>query len=111
MTIDPFVLFCAYHLGLLPDGTVRFCNGPMVARVLRIDVDSLDAQLAQTQLSAEDALARDYDMTGARMDIEQSPPGVDLVGIARMHYDAFRAAPLRDWRSALSADDDKKAVD
>lgn len=100
-TLDPFALFCAYHLGLDRSGRFRFMNRHDVARDFGVDVDAIEAALHAHGLDAESVLAKDFDVAGAQLDMQLSPPGVDLVGVAMMHWDCFQQAG-----PALPDDDD-----
>ncbi len=96
---DPFALFCAYHLGLDARGRRRFSNIHDVARDFGVDVDVVDAALVRHGLDAARLLNLDFDLVSAQLDIQVSPPGVDLLSIARMHWDLLQQAPdkPRDW--------------
>lgn len=103
--LDPFALFCAYHLGLDRRGRRRFQNLHDVARDFGVDVDVVEAALVRHGLHAARLLNLDFDLAGARFDIEASPPGVDLLSIAQMHWELLQQAPEkpRDW--AAEAED------
>ncbi len=104
--LDPFALFCAYHLGLTDDGTVEFQNGPTVARRFGVALEDLHEALAAYRLSADDIVNLDFDLTSARLDLELSPPGVDLGVLCAMHFEHFVTAPPRprDWEEELRED-------
>ncbi len=109
-----FALFCAYHLGLdvkRPD-RVRHMNAHDVARVVGIDVDAVSDALHATGLDAAQMMARDFDLVGARMDLEVSPPGVDLLSLAQMHWELYQRAPVRtrDWQRELDDDARQNAI-
>lgn len=97
--IDPFALFCAYHLGLDASGRVRFAHLHDVARGFGVSPDVIQAALDEHGMSAARMLELDFDLVGAQLDIKASPPGVDLVSIAQMHWEKFLVAPTRkrDW--------------
>ncbi len=97
--IDPFALFCAYHLGLDANGAARFAHLHDVARRFGVGPDEINAALEAHRMSAARMLELDFDLVGAQLDIKASPPGVDLVSIARMHWEKFLVAPekKRDW--------------
>lgn len=97
--LDPFALFCAYHLGLDRRGRRRFANIHDVARDFGVEVDVVETALLQHGLDAARLLNLDFDLVSAQLDIQASPPGVDLLSIARMHWDLLQAAPEqpRDW--------------
>jgi hypothetical protein len=102
--LDPFLLFCAYHLGLMPSGQRRSVNAHECARVFGVDKDTLDAALVAHRLDAGSLVHITFDVAAARFDIEASPPGVDLFGLAHMHHELLERArdTPRDW----SDDDD-----
>ena len=97
--LSPFRLFCAYHLGLDARGRKRFNNIHDVARGAAVDRDTVDTALARHGLDAESMMKRDFDLVGAQLDIQVSPPGVDLLSLAEMHWELFVASPVveRDW--------------
>lgn len=106
--IDPFLLFCAYHLGLDGHGRFRHQNIHDVARRFRVDTDAIEAALLAHGMDAERMLNLDFDLAGAQLDMQASPPGVDLPSLARMHWELFLAAPSkpRDW--AAEHDEDER---
>jgi hypothetical protein len=110
--LSPFMLFCAYHLGLDTQGRKRFGNVHDVARGAGVAVADVEDALETAGLSAAAVLDRDFDLAGAQLDIQASPPGVDLVGIALMHWELFCAAPIkkRDWASDGDDGDDGDSV-
>jgi hypothetical protein len=105
--VDPFELFCAYHLGLDERGRFKFANAHDVARRFGIDVDQVEAELEHHGMSSARMLDLDFDLASAQLDIQASPPRVDLISIARMHYDLFLSAPQkkRDWQAELDEDE------
>ena len=98
--LSPFSLFCAYHLGLDRRGRKRFGNVHDVARGAGVDVEAVEAALVRHGLDAASMLNRDFDLVGAQLDIQVSPPGVDLLSLAEMHWELFAQAPVRerDWQ-------------
>lgn len=102
--LSPFSLFCAYHLGLDRRGRKRFSNVHDVARGAGVDRDAVEAALARHGLDAESLMKRDFDLVGAQLDIQVSPPGVDLLSLAQMHWELFVAAAVveRDWAKEAS---------
>jgi hypothetical protein len=105
--VDPFELFCAYHLGLDERGRFKFANAHDVARRFRIGVEDVESELERNGMSSAHMLELDFDLASAQLDIQVSPPGVDLISIARMHYDLFLSAPekKRDWQAELDEDE------
>jgi hypothetical protein len=106
--VDPFALFCAYHLGLdvRAPSKARHRNAHEVARMFGIEPDALEVLLRAHGLDAARMLSLDFDLASARLDLEASPPGVDLLSIAQMHWEAFLSAPdkPRDWTRELEDD-------
>lgn len=104
--LDPFALFCAYHLGLFPDGRVAFGNVHDVARAFRVSVAEVQETLAAHGLDSDRLVHAGFDIAAAQADVQVSPPGVDLFVLAEMHYEAARAARRegRDWESELAED-------
>ena len=97
--LDPFTLFCAYHLGLDANGRARFAHLHDIARRFGVTIEEANAALELHGMSAARMLALDFDLAAARFDIEASPSGVDLLSIAQMHWEKFLAAKprARDW--------------
>jgi hypothetical protein len=108
-TSDPlgaFSLFCAYHLGLDRFGRRRFSTIHDVARAAGVSRQVVDDALVRHGLDPASMLERDFDLASAQLDIQASPPGVDLVSIAWMHFELWGAAPVRD--RAREAEDDAR---
>lgn len=106
--LSAFALFCAYHLGLDSAGRRRFGTIHDVARGAGVDRDTVDAALERHSLDAASMLRRDFDLASAQLDIQASPPGVDLVSIALMHWELFLTAPERERDWAREAEDDAR---
>ncbi len=109
--VGAFEVFCAYYLGLAKDGTRRHNNLHAAAKALGVSTSDVESALIRHGLTAEAMLERDFDLAGAQLDIQASPPGVDLHSIALMHWELWLAAPPRsgDWRRddfSSSNDDD-----
>ena len=104
--IQPFELFCAYHLGITADGAYRFQNIHDVARRFRVDKDTIEAALAAYALDTERLLSSSFDTASAQVDIQVSPAGVDLRGLAEMHWEQLLASVpnARDWKRELADD-------
>jgi hypothetical protein len=102
--IDPFALFCAYHLGITDENTYRFQNVHEVARRFGKSSDEVQAALAAYRLDSDVLLHSGFDLASAQADVQLSPAGVDLTVLARMHYEAvLDAEPFaRDWEAELS---------
>jgi hypothetical protein len=104
--IDPFDLFCAYHLGITPDGGYRFQNIHQVAQRFGTNAGVIRQLLAELGMDSDAIVHSSFDMTGAQVDIMLAPEGVSRFELARELYRGFRAAPRRDrdWAAELAAD-------
>jgi hypothetical protein len=101
-----FDLFAAYHLGLFPDGTVKFGNVHDVALAFGIEPDEVIRRLAAGGLDPDSLVHSSFDLASAQADIQVSPEGVDLKALALLHYEHAMAAKRdgRDWEAELEAD-------
>lgn len=104
--IDPFDLFCAYHLGITLDKSYRPANIHDVARRFGVDSGMIRQTLQDFGMDPEMMLDTDFDLTMAQMDIQVAPPGVDRIELAKGIYETFRKSPRRkrDWQRILSDD-------
>jgi predicted Zn-dependent protease with MMP-like domain len=106
-SIDPFELFCAYHLGIGEDKTYRPANIHDVARRFGVDSGEIRQALQIHGMGPETMFEVDFDLTMAQLDIQVAPEGVDRKELARTIYQEFRGAPRRkrDWQRILAEDD------
>lgn len=105
--IDPFALFCAYHLGLTEDGDVRVLNIHQVARRFRVGADVVREALARYDITAERVVECGFDVASAQADLAVAPPDADRQGMAREAYARFleaRKGGRRDWKKELAED-------
>jgi hypothetical protein len=104
--IDPFELFCAYHLGITKDKGYRTANINEVANRFRSEPGMIKQTLKEYDMDAESLLDRDFDMGLAQLDIQVAPEGVDRLELARGIYQDFQDAPRvkRDWGKILEED-------
>ncbi|MBI3811855.1 MAG: hypothetical protein HY283_06595 [Nitrospirae bacterium] len=104
--INPFDLFCAYHLGIAADKTYRPSNIHDVARRFGVDAGVIRQTLQDYGMDPEAMLDNDFDLTMAQMDIQVAPPGIDRIELAKGIYETFRKSPRkkRDWQKILSDD-------
>jgi hypothetical protein len=104
--IDPFDLFCAYHLGITTDKQYRPLNLHDVARRFNVDGSVIKQALQAYGMDADALLNTEFDLTMAQLDIQVAPEGVDRVELARGIYEEFRRAPRkqRDWKRVLEDD-------
>ncbi|MCZ6512316.1 MAG: hypothetical protein O6857_00130 [Nitrospinae bacterium] len=104
--IDPFELFCAYHLGITQDKGYRTANINEVANRFRTEQGMVKQALKEYDMDPESLLNRDFDMALAQLDIQVAPEGVDRLELAHGIYDDFQNAPRikRDWNKILEED-------
>ena len=101
--IDPFELFCAYHLGITKDKGYRTANINEVANRFRSEPGMIKQALKEYDMDPESLLDRDFDMGLAQLDIQVAPEGVDRLELAQGIYQDFKDAPRikRDWNKIL----------
>ncbi len=104
--IDPFELFCAYHLGITQDKGYRTANINEVANRFRSEQGMVKQALKEYDMDPESLLNRDFDMALAQLDIQVAPEGVDRLELAHGIYEDFKNAPhiKRDWKKILEED-------
>jgi len=104
--LDPFALFAAYHLGLLPDGSRRSLNIHEVARALRVPAGAVRQALADYGMDPDALMGLDFDLVDAQVDVRLAPDGIDPVEVARGWYGEFLGArpAKRDWNRILAED-------
>ena len=108
MGIDPFELFCAYHLGITPQNQYRPSNINDVANRFKIDVGTTRQILKEYGMDSASLLDRDFDMALAQLDIQVAPEGINRTELGKSIFEDFLEAPIkkRDWKKIL--EDDKK---
>lgn len=104
--IEPFELFCAYHLGINRDKQYKSANINEVGRRFNADPATIRQALKEYGMDSGSLLDRDFDMALAQLDIQVAPEGVDRVELAKVIYEEFQAAPIvkRDWKKILEED-------
>lgn len=109
--IDAFELFCAYHLGITPDGGYRIQNIHEVARRFGTNAGELRQILTDLGMAADDIVHSGFDLPSAQVDIMVAPEGISRRELARPLYDEFRSAPkqTRDW--AREMEDAQRQID
>ncbi|MDY0059334.1 MAG: hypothetical protein RBU45_05950 [Myxococcota bacterium] len=102
--IEPFELFCAYHLGLAPDGKYRFMNVHEVARLFRVSPGEIKEALVAYDMDPDVLVNSDFDVSLAQTDIQLAPPEISKMEEAKRLYAEFREAHVgvRDWRQELA---------
>jgi len=104
--IEPFELFCAYHLGINRDKQYKSANINEVGRRFNADPATIRQALKEYGMDSGSLLDRDFDMALAQLDIQVAPEGVDRVELAKGIYEEFQEAPTikRDWKKILEED-------
>ena len=106
--IDPFELFCAYHLGISSQNQYRPLNINQVANRFKIDIGTTRQILKEYGMDSASLLDRDFDMALAQLDIQVAPEGINRTELGRNIFEDFLEAPIkkRDWKKIL--EDDRK---
>ncbi|MBP1688311.1 MAG: hypothetical protein H6Q33_4454 [Deltaproteobacteria bacterium] len=104
--IEPFALFCAYHLGITEDGGYRFQNIHQVAKRFGTNAAVIRQLLAEFEMDSDTVVHSAFDMAGAQVDIMLAPEGINRTEVARDLFTQFRAAPRRsrNWAKELEED-------
>jgi hypothetical protein len=104
--IDPFALFCAYHLGITEEDGYRFQNVHQVAARFRTNAGVIKQLLAEFDMDPETIVHSAFDMAAAQVDIMLAPEGISRTELARTLFAEFRAAPrrTRNWAKELEQD-------
>ncbi|MBT5869570.1 MAG: hypothetical protein HOH38_12100 [Nitrospinaceae bacterium] len=104
--LDPFNLFCAYHLGIGPQKEYKPANLNAVARRFGQEPAIVRQALTECAMDSAALLDRDFDMALAQLDIQVAPEGIDRMELAKSIYEDFLAAPhvKRDWKKILEED-------
>ena len=110
-TIDAFELFCAYHLGITPDGGYRIQNIHEVARRFGINAAELRQILASYGMAADDIVHSGFDLPGAQVDIMVAPEGISRRELARPLYDEFRSTPKQTRNWAREMEDAQRQIE
>ena len=106
--INPFELFCAYHLGISSQNQYRPSNINEVANRFKIDIGTTRQILKEYGMDSASLLDRDFDMALAQLDIQVAPEGINRTELGRNIFEDFLEAPIkkRDWKKIL--EDDRK---
>lgn len=106
--LEPFDLFCAYHLGIGPNKQYKPSNINEVANRFRQEPGVIRQALKEYGMDSASLLDRDFDMALAQLDIQVAPEGVDRMELAKTIYEDYLEAPYqkRDWKKIL--DEDRK---
>ena len=109
--IDPFELFCAYHLGISPKNQYRPSNINEVANRFKIDTGTTRQILKEYGMDSASLLDRDFDMALAQLDIQVAPEGINRTELGRNIFEDFLKAPVkkRDWDKIIEEDKKENA--
>ncbi len=104
--IDPFALFCAYHLGITADDGYAFQNIHQVAKRFGVSSAVIKQCLQDYCMDTDRLVQSDFDLPSAQIDVMSVPPGVSRTEVARTHWEAFRNARMRprDWQREIRDD-------
>jgi len=104
--LDAFELFCAYHLGLSPEGKYRQQNIHDIARSYNKTPAEIKQLLVDFGIDADTMIHSKFDITLAQLDIQVAPEGINKKELAKSIYEDFMNAPkkTRDWQKELAED-------
>ena len=104
--LDPFSLFCAYHLGIGANKEYKPSNINEVARRFGQDQGVVKQALKECNMDSAALLDKDFDMALAQLDIQVAPEGIDKMELAKSIYEDFLEAPnvKRDWKKIIEED-------
>ena len=104
--LNPFDLFCAYHLGIGRQKEYRPSNINEVARRFGQEQGVVRQALKECSMDSASLLDRDFDMALAQLDIQVAPEGIDRIELAKSIYEDFLNSPhkKRDWKKILEED-------
>ncbi|MEW5849216.1 MAG: hypothetical protein AB2A00_10390 [Myxococcota bacterium] len=110
--LDPFELFCAYHLGITAENTYRFQNVHDVAKRFGVGPAEVRQALHIYGMDPDSVINSAFNMSVAQVDVQVSPTGVDLKVLAQMHYEEFLGSPrkARNWEKELAEDEAANAI-
>ncbi len=107
--IEPFALFCAYHLGITEDGGYRFQNIHQVAKRFGTNAGVIKQLLTEFDMDSDTIVHSSFDMASAQVDIMLAPEGINRTEVARELFREFRAAPRRGRNWATELEEDARA--
>jgi hypothetical protein len=108
-SIEPFALFCAYHLGITEDDGYRFQNIHQVAKRFGTNAGVIKQLLTDFDMDPETIVHSSFDMASAQVDIMLAPEGISRTELARTLFAEFRAAPRRSRNWAKELEEDARA--
>ena len=104
--IDPFELFCAYHLGIEPNNIYKQANINQVSQRFGVEPATIKQATQKYGFDPESMLDKDFDLALAQLDIQVAPEGVSKIELAKVLYEEFLNASVlkRDWNKILQED-------
>lgn len=104
--IDPFELFCAYHLGIGTKNDYKPANINEVANRFNVDPATIRQAVKNYGMDSGSLLDRDFDLALAQLDIQVAPEGINRTELGRTIYEEFVNSPVkkRDWKKILEED-------
>lgn len=104
--VEPFALFCSYHLGITENDGYKFHNIHQVARRFNTNAGVIKQLLIEFGMDPETVVNSGYDMSSAQVDIMVAPEGISRTELAKELFKEFMAAPrkARDWQKELERD-------
>ena len=104
--IDPFELFCAYHLGITSNNQYRLSNINEVANRFKVETGTTRQILKEYGMDSASLLDRDFDMALAQLDIQVAPEGINRTELGRNIFEEFLESPIkkRDWGKIIEED-------
>ena len=109
--LDPFDLFCAYHLGIGPDNTYKQTNINQVAQRFGVDPGVIRQTAKDFGFDPGTMLDKEFDLALAQLDIQVAPEGISKIELAKGIYEEFLNAPeiKRDWGKIIEEDKKENA--
>ncbi|NIQ02331.1 MAG: hypothetical protein GWM98_19665, partial [Nitrospinaceae bacterium] len=88
--LEPFELFCAYHLWIGPNKDYRPSNLNEVAHRFKTNPATIRQALKEYGMDPATILDYDFDMSLAQLDIQVAPEGIDRLELAKTIYEDFQ---------------------
>jgi len=88
--LAPFSVFCALHLWITETDGFREQSAESVAHRFELSAEELDAYLEQHDLTCEALRRAEFDVDGARLDMQVAPEGISRIELARTLFSELR---------------------
>lgn len=105
-TIEPFALFCAFHLGICADGRYRMQNMKEIARRFGCTPEDVRNYLIQFGIDTQSVTHSGYDINLAQYDIRVAPEGIDRKELAKQIYEDFLIAAQKEREARFNSKTD-----